>query len=89
MKCREENLKVQEQRKWEEETWQQELKKKKREEEEAKKHAAFQKTEEYNRQKEKTERSNAGMERHSILKNPFLEGFSQIPPEAQGDSDCP
>ena len=49
MKCREEDLKAQEQRKWEEETWQWELKKKKREEEEAKKHAAFQKTEEYNR----------------------------------------
>ena len=59
MKCREEDLKAQEQRKWEEETRQQKLKKKKREEEEAKKHAAFQKTEEYYRQKEKTEKSNA------------------------------
>ena len=81
MKHQEEDLKAQEQRKWEEETWQRELRKKKREEEEAKKQAAFQKTEEYNRQKEKTEKSNASMERHSILKNPFLEGFSQIPPK--------
>ena len=79
MKCQEEDLKVQEQRKWEEETQQQEIKKKKREEEEAKKRAAFQKTEEYYRQKEKTEKSNTDMERHSILKNPFLEGFSQVP----------
>ena len=79
MKRREEDLKAQEQRKWEEETRQQELKKKKREEEEAKKCAAFQKTEEYYRQKEKTEKSNADMERCSILKNPFPEGFSQVP----------
>ena len=76
MKCWEEDLKAQEQRKWEEETQQGELKKKKREEEEAKKWAAFQKTEEYDRQKERTEKSNAGMERHSILKNPLPEGFS-------------
>ena len=41
MKHQEEDLKAQEQRKWEEETRQWELKKKKREEEEAKKHAAF------------------------------------------------
>ena len=75
----EEYLKAQEQRKWEEETWQQELKKKKREEEEAKKHATFQKTEEYYRQKEKTEKSSTDMERHSILKNPFPKGFSQVP----------
>ena len=81
MKFWEEDLKAQEQRKWEEETRQWELRKKKREEEEAKKRAAFQKTEEYDRQKEKTEKSNAGMERHSILKNPFPEGFSQIPPK--------
>ena len=81
MKCREEDLKAQEQKKWEEETRQQELKKKKREEEEAKKWAAFQKTEEYDRQKERTEKSNASMERHSILKNPLPEGFSQIPPK--------
>ena len=81
MKHREEELKAQEQRKWEEETQQWELRKKKREEEEAKKRAAFQKTEEYDRQKEKTQKSNAGMERHSILKNPFPEGFSQIPPK--------
>ena len=33
----------------------------------------------YYRQKEKTEKSNAGMERHSILKNPYPEGFSHIP----------
>ena len=79
MKHLEEDLKAQEQRKWEEETQQWELKKKKREEEEAKKCAAFQKTEEYDRQKEKTEKSNVGMERCSILKNPFPEGFSQIP----------
>ena len=79
MKRWEEDLKAQEQRKWEEETQQRELKKKKREEEEAKKWAAFQKTEEYDRQKERTEKSNAGMEWHSILKNPLLEGFSQIP----------
>ena len=79
MKHWEEDLKVQEQRKWEEETQQWKLKKKKREEEEAEKHAAFQKTEEYYRQKEKTEKSSADMERHSILKNPFLEGFSQVP----------
>ena len=79
MKCQEEDLKAQEQRKWEEETRQRELKKKKREEEEAKKHAAFQKTEEYYRQKEKIEESNTDMERCSILKNPFLEGFSQVP----------
>ena len=79
MKHREEGLKAQEQRKWEEETQQRELKKKKREEEEAKKCAAFQKTEEYYWQKEKTEKSNANMERCSILKNPFLEGFSQVP----------
>ena len=39
MKCREEDLKAQEQRKWEEETRQRELRKKKREEEEAKKWA--------------------------------------------------
>ena len=81
MKHREEDLKAQEQRKWEEETRQHELRKKKREEEEAKKRAAFQKTEEYDRQKERTEKSNAGMERCSILKNPLLEGFSQIPPK--------
>ena len=81
MKHWEEDLKAQEQRKWEEETRQWELRKKKRKEEEAKKCAAFQKTEEYDRQKEKTEKSNAGMERCSILKNPFLEGFSQIPPK--------
>ena len=62
MKCQEEDLKAQEQRKWEEETQQWELKKKKREEEEAKKHAAFQKTEEYYRQKEKTEKLSANME---------------------------
>ena len=79
MKHWEEDLKAQEQRKWEEETQQRELRKKKREEEEAKKWAAFQKTEEYDRQKKKTEKSIAGMERHSILKNPFPEGFSQIP----------
>ena len=79
MKCWEEDLKVQEQRKWEEETWQQELKKKKREEEEAKNHAAFQKMEEYSRQKEKTKKSHADMERCSILKNPLQEGFSQVP----------
>ena len=79
MKFWEEDLKAQEQRKWEEETRQWELKKKKREEEEAKKHAAFQKTEEYYQQKEKTEKPNADMERHSILKNPFPEGFSQVP----------
>ena len=79
MKCWEEDLKAQEQRKWEEETWQRELKKKKREEEEAKKGAAFQKTEEYYWQKKKTEKSNADMERCSILKNPFPEGFSQVP----------
>ena len=81
MKHQEEDLKAQEQRKWEEETRQRELRKKKREEEEAKKRAAFQKTEEYDRQKDKKEKSNAGMERHSILKNPFPEGFSQIPPK--------
>ena len=74
----EEDLKAQEQRKWEEETRQRELKKKKREEEEAKKRAAFQKTEEYYRQKEKTDKSSTDMERHSILKNPFPEGFSQV-----------
>ena len=79
MKHREEDLKAQEQRKWEEETGQQELKKKKREEEEAKKRTAFQKMEEYNRQKEKTEKSHADMERHSILKGPLPEGFSQVP----------
>ena len=83
MKHWEEDLKAQEQKKWEEETWQQELKKKKREEEEAKKRAAFQKTEEYDRQKERTEKSSAGMERCSILKNPLLEGFSQIPPKSK------
>ena len=76
MKCQEEDLKAQEQRKWEEKTRQRELRKKKREEEEAKKRAAFQKTEEYDRQKERTEKSNAGME-----KNPLPEGFSQIPPK--------
>ena len=81
MKCQEEDLKAQEQKKWEQETQQWELKKKKREEEEAKKWAAFQKTEEYDRQKERTEKSNAGMERCSILKNPLPEGFSQIPPK--------
>ena len=81
MKYWEEDLKAQEQRKWEEETWQWELRKKRREEEEAKKRAAFQKTEEYDRQKERTEKSNAGMERCSILKNPLPEGFSQIPPK--------
>ena len=48
MKCWEEDPKVQEQRKWEEEIRQWELKKKKREEEEARKRAAFQKMEEYN-----------------------------------------
>ena len=79
MKHQEEDLKAQEQRKWEEETQQWELKKKKREEEEAKKHAAFQKTEEYYRQKEKTEKSNANRERCSILRNLFPEGFSQVP----------
>ena len=79
MKCQEEDLKAQEQRKWEEETQQRELKKKKREEEEAKKRAAFQKTEEYYWQKEKTEKSSADMERCSILKNPFPEGYSQVP----------
>ena len=79
MKCWEEHLKAKEQRKWEEETRQWELQKKKREEEEGKKHAAFQKTEEYYWQKEKTEKPNADMERHSILKNPFPEGFSQVP----------
>ena len=83
MKCREEDLKAQEQRKWEEETQQWELRKKKREEEEAKKRAAFQKTEEYDRQKERTKKSNTGMERCSILKNPFPEGFSQIPPKSK------
>ena len=57
------------------------MKKKKREEEEAKKQAILQKTEEYDRQKEKTERSNAGMERHSILTNPLREGFSKVPPK--------
>ena len=84
MKCLEEDLKAQEWRKWEEETSQQELRKKKREEKEAKKRVAFQKTEEYDRQKEKTEKSNAGMERHSILKNPFPDSI-----KAQGDSNCP
>ena len=73
------DLKAQKQRMWEEETRQWELKKKKREEEEAKKHAAFQKTEEYYQQKEKTEKSNTDMERCSILKNIFPEGFSQVP----------
>ena len=81
MKCWEDDLKAKEQRKWEEETRQQEMKKKKREEEEAKKWAAFQKTEEYDRQKERTEKSNASMERHSILTNLFPEGFSKIPPK--------
>ena len=89
MKHWEEDLKAQEQRKWEEETRQQELKKKKREEEEAKKRAAFKKTEEYYRQKEKTEKSNASMERCSILKNPFLEGFSQIPSKPKETPYCP
>ena len=79
MKCWEEDLKAQEQRKWEEETQQRELKKKKREEEQAKKRAAFQKMEEYNQQKEKTEKSHADMERRSILKGPLPEGFSQVP----------
>ena len=79
MKCGKEDLKAQEQRKWEEETWQWELQKKKREEEEAKKPAAFQKTEEYYQQKGRTEKPNADMERRSILKNPFPEGFSQVP----------
>ena len=79
MKCWEEDLKAQEQRKWEEETRQWVLKKKKREEEEAKKRAAFQNTEEYYQQKEKTEKSNADMERCSILKNPLPEGFFQVP----------
>ena len=83
MKCQEDDLKAQEQRKWEEETRQRELKKKNREEEEAKKQAAFQKTEEYDRQKERTERLNAGMERHSILTNPLPEGFSEIPPKSK------
>ena len=78
---RREDLKVQEQRKWEEETLQQELKKKKREEEEARKQAAFQKTEEYNWQKEKTEKSHANMDRCSILRDPLPEGFSQVPPK--------
>ena len=79
MKHWEEDLKAQEQRKWEEETRQWELQKKKREEEEAKKPAAFKKTEEYYWQKEKTKKPNADMERCSILKNPFPEGFSQVP----------
>ena len=81
MKCREEDLKAQEQRKWEEETQQWELRRKKREEEDTKKRAAFQKTKEYDRQKERTEKSNAGMKRHSMLKNPLPEGFSRIPPK--------
>ena len=82
MKHREEDLKVQEQRKWEEETRQQELKKKKREEEEAKKQAAFQRMEEYNRQKEKTrEVTRRHGKMHSILKDPLPEGFSQVPPK--------
>ena len=81
MKCQEDDLKAQEQRKREEETRQRELKKKKKEEEEARKWATFQKTEEYDRQKERTEKLNAGMERHSILTTPFLEGFSKIPPK--------
>ena len=49
MKCWEEDLKDEEQRKWEEETQQWELRKKKKEEEEAKKQAAFQRTKEYER----------------------------------------
>ena len=57
------------------------IEEKKREEEETKKQVAFQKIEEYDRQKERTEKSNTGMERHSILKNPLPEGFSQIPPK--------
>ena len=81
IKYQEEDLKAQEQQRWEEETRQQELKKKKKEEEEAKKQAAFQKTEEYDREKERTERSNAGMERCSILTIPLLEGFFKIPPK--------
>ena len=81
MKCWEDDLKAQEQRKWEEETRQRELRKRKREEEEAKKQAAFQKTEEYDQQNERTEKLNAGMERHSILTKPFPEGFSKIPPK--------
>ena len=55
------------------------IKEKEREEEEAKKCAAFQKTEEYNRQKEKTEKSHTDMERCSLLKGPLPEGFSQVP----------
>ena len=83
MKCREEDLRAQKKMKWEKETQQWELKKKKREEEEAKKQAAFQKTEEYNRQKERTERSNANIERCCILTNLFLEGFSKVPPKTK------
>ena len=79
MKCREEDLKAQEQRKWEEETQQQELKKKKTEEEEAKKHAAFQKTEEYYWQKEKTKNT------EESIPGRFLPSTIK----AQGDPDSP
>ena len=81
MRHQEEDLKAQEQRKWKEETRQWELRKKKREEEEARKWAAFQKTEEYERQKKRTEKSKDDMERRSITTNPFLEGFSKVPPK--------
>ena len=81
MRCQEEDLKAQEQKKWKEETWQWELRKKKREEEEARKWAAFQKTEEYERQKKRTEKSKDDMERWSILTNPSLEGLSKVPPK--------
>ena len=78
MKCREEDLKAQEQRKWEEETWQQELKKKKREEEEAKKCAAFQKTEEYYWQKRRP-RTKCQHGKMLHTEESFPKGFSQVP----------
>ena len=81
MRHKEEDLKAQEQRRWKEETRQWELRKKKKEEEEARKWATFQKTEEYERQKKRTEKSKDDMERRSITTNPFLEGFSKVPPK--------
>ena len=89
MKCREEDLKAQEQRKWEEETRQWELKKKKREEEEAKKCAAFQKMEEYNWQKEKTKKSHTDMERPPHTERSTPRVFLPSAIEAQGDSNSP